>query len=60
MLVYADGSATGGGVGASTVLFRNEERGVLRNHWGKENEHIIFEAEVMGLALAAKLVRAED
>jgi len=48
-------------VGAAAVLFRNrEERGVLRKDLGKENEHTVFEAEVMGLALAAELIRAED
>ena len=59
--VYANGSATGRGVGAAAVLFRNgEERGVLRKHLGKENKHMVIEAEVMGLAIAAELIRAED
>jgi len=57
--VYTNRSGTGGGVGAAMVLFRNgEERGVLRKHLGKKDEHMVFEAEVMGL-LAAELIRAE-
>jgi len=48
-------------VGAAMVLFRNgEERGVLRKHLGKEIKHTVFKAEVMGLALVAELIRAED
>ena len=59
--VYADRSGTGGGVGAAAVLFRNgKEREVLRKHLGKEGNHTVFEAKVMGMALAAKLIRAED
>ena len=58
--VYANGSGIGGGIGAAAVLFRNgEEKCALRKYLGKEGEHTVFEAEVMGLALAAKLVRAE-
>ena len=50
----------GSGIGAAAVLFRNgEEKCTLRKYLGKEGEHTVFEAEVMGLALAAELVRAE-
>jgi len=31
----------------------------LRKHLGKAEGHMVFEAEVMGLTLAAELVRAE-
>ena len=47
-------------IGVSAVLFRNrEEKHVLRKYLWKEGKHTFFEAEVMGLALAAELVRAE-
>jgi len=47
-------------VGAAAVLFRNgHEKRVLRKHLGKGEEHTVFEAKVVGLALAAELVRAE-
>jgi len=36
----------------------NKKR-VLRKHLGKGKEHTVFKAEVVGLALAAELVRAE-
>src|SRR5882724_5852990 len=58
--VYSDGSGIGSGIGAAVVLLRNgEEKCTLRKYLGKEGEHTVFEAEVMGLALAAELVRAE-
>jgi len=58
--VYSDGSGIGSGIGAAVVLFRNgEEKCTLRKYQGKEGEHTVFEAEVMGLALAAELVRED-
>ena len=52
--VYANRSGIGGGIGAAVVLFRNwEEKCALRKYLGKEDEHMVFKAEVMGLALAA-------
>jgi len=54
------GLGMGGGIGAPVVLFRKgEEKHMLRKYLGKEGEHTVFKAEVMGLALAAELVRAE-
>jgi len=57
--VYANGSGIGGGIGLLQCCQNGEEKCALRKYLGKEGEHTVFEAEVMGLALAAKLVRAE-
>jgi len=52
--VYTNRSGIGSGIGAAVVLFRNgEEKHTLRKYLGKECEHMVFEVEVMGLALVA-------
>jgi len=55
--VFSDGSGHNGHIGAAAVLFRagNSPR-VLRYHLGTEEEHTVFEAEEVGLMLAAKLI----
>ena len=58
--VFADRSCIEGGVGAVAVLYREGiEKRLIRKHLGMESEHTVFEAEVVGLILAAKLVQAE-
>jgi len=58
--VYSDGSSLGGGVGAAAMLCRNRwVKAVLRKHLGSAAHHTVFEAEAVGLVLAAELVRAE-
>ena len=44
-------------MGATTVLFHSgQEKRVARKHLGPDCEHTVFEAEVVGLTLAAKLI----
>ena len=58
--VYLDGSGIGRQVGVAVVLFRNrEEIRELRKQIGPEDQHTIFEGEVVGMLLAAELIRAE-
>jgi len=48
-------------VGTAAVMFKQgEELQVLRKHVGDECQHIVYEAEVIGLTLAAKLVAGEN
>lgn len=57
-IVYTDGSAYGGGVGAAAVLYRNGHRtSTLRYHLGPESNHTVYEAEIVGIALGAHLLR---
>jgi ribonuclease HI len=58
--VFSDGSGHNGHIGAAAVLFRagNSPR-VLWYHLGTEEEHTVFEAEEVGLTLAAKLISSE-
>jgi len=35
------------------------EKGALRKHLGSEEWHMVFEAKLLGLSLAAKLIKAE-
>jgi ribonuclease HI len=61
VVVFSDGSCIDGGVGAAAVLYRNgkEERSV-RLHLGPESEHTVFEAELAGAAIAAKMLNTES
>jgi len=38
---------------------KGEEQRVLRKHIGDECQHTVYEAEVIGLTLAAELIRQE-
>ena len=58
--VFSDGSCIEGKVGAAAVLFHDsQEKRVARKHLGLDCEHTVFEAEVVGLTLAAELICAE-
>src|SRR5882672_5684684 len=58
--VFSDGSCIEGGVGAAAVLYQEgEEIRSVRKHLGTEEEHTVFEVEVIGLILAAELVCIE-
>jgi len=60
MKAFSDGSGIDSGIGVAAVLYRNGElKATLRKHLGSEDCHTVFEAEVVGLSLAAKLVRRE-
>jgi len=57
-IVYTDGSAIDGGVGAAAILYCDGTRtSTLRYHLGHERDHTVYEAELVGLALAAQLLR---
>ena len=58
--VYSDGSAHGGKVGAAAILSRghNPDR-ILHFHLGRETEHTVHEAELVGLLLALHLIHTE-
>jgi len=59
-VVYSDGSGQDGQIGAGAMLFRNGvERATLRKHLGTVEHHMVFEAELLGMSLAAELVRVE-
>ena len=50
-----------GKVGASAVLYiNNTQVAVLRYHLGKASEHTVFEAELVGMILAAHLLATID
>ena len=58
--VYADGSAHGGKVGAAAILCRkNRPDRILHFHLGRESEHTVHEAELVGLLLAMHLIHTE-
>jgi ribonuclease HI/exonuclease III len=58
--VFSDGSAHGGKVGAAAVLIRkNHPDRTLHLHLGRESEHTVHEAELVGLLLALHLIRTE-
>ena len=58
--VYSDGSHFEGGVGAAALLYRNgEEKDVVRAYLGTEDEHMVFEVELVGEIMAAKLLKRE-
>lgn len=58
--IYSDGSGHDGHVGAAAVLFRaGQAPRTLRYYLGTESEHTVFEAEEVGLTLAAHLLATE-
>lgn len=58
--VFTDGSGHNGGIGAAAVLIREGQAPrTLRYHLGSERKHTVYEAEVIGLSLAAKLIATE-
>lgn len=58
--VYTDGSDIDGGVGATAVLFKNgQRRGTLRSYLGESARHMVYEAELVGISLAAQLLLRE-
>src|SRR5882672_6358718 len=58
--VFLDGSGIGGSIGAATVLYRNGKlKPSLRKYLGREDQHMVYEAEVVSLTLAAELIRKE-
>lgn len=58
-MVYSDGSALEGGVGAAATLHRNGKKKTIRYKLGKESEHTVYEAELVGLYLGHHLLKNE-
>lgn len=59
--VYSDGSGHQGQIGAAAILFRaGRTPRKLLFHLGTDEEHTVFEAEAVGLALAAELIATEE
>ena len=55
--VFTDGSCIDGKVGAAAVLYVDDRQiSTLHFHLGSAEEHTVFEAEVVGLILAAHLL----
>ena len=60
VIAYLDGSGLNGQIGAAMVLYKGKtEQGTLRKHIGSEERHTIFKAELLGLSLAAKLIKTK-
>ncbi|KAI6016451.1 hypothetical protein BKA83DRAFT_4060352 [Pisolithus microcarpus] len=58
--IYCDRSATSSGVGAAAVLYHADHPPwKLRYHLGQPKSHTVYEAEAMGLTLAASLMHME-
>jgi len=57
IMVFSDRPGQGGQIGAATVLYKNgEEKRSLRKHLGSTEQHTVFKAELLGLALAAESI----
>lgn len=57
--IYTDGSGFEGGVGAAAVMYRSGKTSpekILHYHLGSSDQHSTFEAELVGLLLAAWLL----
>lgn len=58
--LYSDGSAHDGGVGAAAVLLRAGARPrILHRYLGSDEEHTVYEAELVGMGLAMQLLKTE-
>lgn len=56
-MIFTDGSSTNGKVGAAASLYVDFTHiATLRYHLGDDTEHTVFEAEAVGLILAAQLL----
>jgi ribonuclease HI len=61
IVVFSDGSCIDGGVGAAAVLYKNgKEKRSAMLYLGPESEHTVFEAELAGAAMAAKMLNVES
>jgi len=59
-LVFSDGSGHNGQIGATAVLYRGRvEKKTLRKHMGSEENHTVFEAELISISLATELIKYE-
>ena len=61
IIIFSDGSGEGGHFRAAAVLNRNGvEWGALHKYLGTDKCHTVFKVEVLGMLLAAKLIKAES
>ncbi|KAG2065424.1 hypothetical protein BDR04DRAFT_1032850, partial [Suillus decipiens] len=59
--VYSNGSVIDRGVGGAAVLMRNREMMKERRfHLGNDQEHRVYEGELIGMILAVELLREEE
>ena len=60
-MIFTDGSCHDGKVGAAAALFIDHQHvTTLRHHLGKSTEHTVFEAEAVGLLLAAQILAKSE
>jgi ribonuclease HI len=58
--VYADGSSHNGNVGAAAVLYRaGRPKRTLRMKLGPDNQHTVYEAELVGMLMGLYLIKTE-
>ena len=58
--VFTDGLDINDGVGAAAILFKEGQRqSTLRAYLGESTQHTVYEAELVGILLAAHLLRRE-
>jgi ribonuclease HI len=56
--IYSDGSGFRGGIGAAAVLFDNGRKvTTLRYKLGREDQHTVYEAEIVGVLLGLHLAK---
>jgi ribonuclease HI len=61
VVIFSDGSCIDGGVGAAAILYKNgKEQKSVRLYLGPESEHTVFEAELAGAAIGAKMLNMES
>lgn len=58
-LIYCDGSALEGEVGASATIHRRGYKKTLKYRLGSEREHTVYEAELIGIYLGVHLLRGQ-
>ena len=58
--IYTDGSAHDGKVGAAAIMLKDgRSLGKLQYYLGKDSEHTVFEAELVGILLRLQLIKNE-
>ena len=59
--IYSDGSMIDGGVEGVVVMYQGGMASrVARKYMGMADKHTVFEAELLGAALGAKMIREKD
>jgi len=56
--VFSDRSGHEGAIGAAAVLYRGSiEKKAMRKFMGSEDRHMVFEAELLRMSMAAELIK---